>query len=132
MLTIRNYNGPYAGKLNAIGGHVEEGELPVLAARREVLEETGIVLDAEYLNKNWLTTMSFPSGVELNVYFAFTLNSGRNLKLCQSWKTDEGILEWVPIEKLMNIWDPDIAGEGNICYFINYIKTLRSYSCGRV
>lgn len=33
-----------AGKLNGIGGHIEEGEAPIDAMRREFLEETAIAV----------------------------------------------------------------------------------------
>ena len=34
-----------AGKLNAIGGHVEDGETPAECMRREFLEEAGLYID---------------------------------------------------------------------------------------
>jgi 8-oxo-dGTP diphosphatase len=37
----------WAGKYNGVGGHLEQGEDPLLAAQRELLEETG--LSAELL-----------------------------------------------------------------------------------
>jgi 8-oxo-dGTP pyrophosphatase MutT (NUDIX family) len=36
-----------AGKLNAVGGHVEPGEIPIDAATREFHEETGVNLPVE-------------------------------------------------------------------------------------
>jgi len=39
----------WAGRYNGVGGHVEIGEDPVSAARREVLEETGLTVADQIL-----------------------------------------------------------------------------------
>lgn len=44
LLIRKNRPSWQAGKLNIIGGHVEDGESPIEAAIREVLEETGIII----------------------------------------------------------------------------------------
>lgn len=45
VLVRKNRPDWQAGKLNAVGGHVEEGERPIEAMRREFQEETGLDLD---------------------------------------------------------------------------------------
>ena len=39
-----------AGKLNGLGGKIEEGETPEEAMKREILEESGLVIDDNNLN----------------------------------------------------------------------------------
>ncbi len=45
VLLIEKKTGHGAGKVNAPGGKLEAGELPVACARREVLEEVGVRVD---------------------------------------------------------------------------------------
>jgi 8-oxo-dGTP diphosphatase len=40
MLRLPQDAGAWEGKLNGIGGHIEQGEDPLTSARREILEET--------------------------------------------------------------------------------------------
>jgi 8-oxo-dGTP diphosphatase len=42
LIRIASDRGAWAGKLNGIGGHIEEGETPASAAQREIQEETGL------------------------------------------------------------------------------------------
>lgn len=39
-----------SGKLNGLGGKIEDGETPVEAIKREIMEESGIVIDYSDLN----------------------------------------------------------------------------------
>lgn len=45
MLIRKNRPAWQAGRLNGIGGHIEAGETPGVAMRREFIEETGVVID---------------------------------------------------------------------------------------
>lgn len=47
LLIQKNRPSWQAGKLNIIGGHIEENEEPIEAAIREVLEEVGFFLDPD-------------------------------------------------------------------------------------
>lgn len=42
LLKLAEGRGEWAGKLNGVGGHVEQGEEPRASALREVTEETGL------------------------------------------------------------------------------------------
>jgi 8-oxo-dGTP diphosphatase len=51
LLCKRQPNGPLGGYWSVPCGAVEEGETPVEAAQRELMEETEIILDPNLLNK---------------------------------------------------------------------------------
>lgn len=46
-LLVRHTYGAYRGQLLIPGGHIKQGEMPEVAAAREILEETGVVAEAE-------------------------------------------------------------------------------------
>ena len=50
LLIRKNRPEALAGKLNGIGGKVEENELPIAAILREVKEETDLDIDSNLLN----------------------------------------------------------------------------------
>lgn len=45
ILLIKKANGPYKGKLDLPGGSIEFGEKPEDTLKREIAEETGIMID---------------------------------------------------------------------------------------
>ena len=50
VLVHKNRPNFQVGKLNGLGGKIEEGETPVEAMKREILEESGLVIDDNNLN----------------------------------------------------------------------------------
>jgi 8-oxo-dGTP diphosphatase len=86
----------WANKYNGIGGHIERDEDIYSAARREVIEETG--LDVEHLRLVGLINIDgdAPTGIMLFV-FAADSQSGEPIP------SDEGTLEWVERDHITQV-----------------------------
>jgi 8-oxo-dGTP diphosphatase len=78
----------WAGKYNGVGGHVEQGEDALTAARRELCEETGLVAQ-----KLWLCgTITVDTGTNPGVcVFVFKGEYGGE----EIGASKEGTLEWI-------------------------------------
>jgi len=92
LIRIASGRGAWAGKLNGVGGHIERGESPAAAARREVFEETGVKPGELKLCGVVLVDAGTP-GIGLYVFVGEPVSAGIKAG-------PEGAPEWVPLAAL--------------------------------
>jgi len=83
----------WAGQYNGVGGHVEIGEDPLSAARREVLEETGLTVSSQNLVGVVTVDTGHSPGIGLFVFVGKSIEG--NLEA-----SSEGTPAWLPVEHL--------------------------------
>jgi 8-oxo-dGTP diphosphatase len=93
LIRIREGRGVWGGKYNGVGGHIEAGEDPLTAARRELVEETGVQPTDLWLAGVILIDTGSAPGIGL---FVFT-GSAEQTKLHGSV---EGDPKWVSLKRL--------------------------------
>lgn len=113
LLFCKRTKDPYMGLYNLVGGKIEVGEDEVLAAYRELEEETGIsskhiqlshMMDFTYYNQNCY----------VQVYTGY-------LKEDVALREEAHPLEWLPVSE--DFFDRNrFAGEGNIGHMMEQVK----------
>ncbi len=86
----------WAGRYNGIGGHMERGEDPLQAARREIYEETGLQVETLHLGGLVHICLSRGSGVLLFLFVGEA--PSREVR-----PSAEGSLEWVTVEQIAHL-----------------------------
>jgi 8-oxo-dGTP diphosphatase len=94
LIEIPGDKGAWQGRLNGIGGHIEQGEDPLQAARREIEEETGI--KEVVLQLCGVITVDTGSKPGIGLYvFHGDLEHKPELE-----SSDEGELHWIPFDEI--------------------------------
>lgn len=93
-----------------IGGHIEEGEDMIEGLKREVEEESGIVLKNEkinpfFLRKKYLRNYPNESDVSCYEYYYYTINTDRlpnlgNVNYTEAEKVGKFELRYIPLDQL--------------------------------
>ena len=86
----------WANLYNGVGGHIEQGEDIFSAAKREILEETGLVPESLYLCGTIIIDTGDYPGIGI---FVFTGES----RLGRVKPSPEGVLEWVEPTTVFNL-----------------------------
>lgn len=121
VLLIRKNKTTFKGKLNGIGGEIEENETPICGAIREIKEETGATLNADELH--WLGTLTLPfdSKTAQNNQCILHYYCGvvdKNKVSQQPGETEK--LIWMPTIEVINANALDVrfAGDGDVSYMV--------------
>lgn len=93
LIKLASDRGGWSGRYNGIGGHVERGEEPLSAARREVLEETGLDTSQRLCGVVTINTGG-TLGVGLFVFSGEVVGSDRLSS------GPEGTPAWLPLDRL--------------------------------
>lgn len=100
---IKKKNDIHKGKWNGLGGKLISGESPEECVKREVLEESGLVIDSPKLHG----VITFPQfdGIDDWFVFVYTADSFEGDLI----NSDEGVLNWIDSNKILelNLWEGD-------------------------
>lgn len=85
----------FPNRYNGVGGHIERDEDPLSSAKREILEETGLVVRNLWLRAVYNVDANEEMGI---VLFVFTAVSDSRVVIAN----DEGTLHWIPKNQVLH------------------------------
>lgn len=93
LLRLPDNRGAWGGLYNGIGGHIEQGEDPLSAARREIVEETGLTPEELRLCGVVNVDTGEPFGIGLYVYVGESRSGDFH-------DSPEGEPSWIPLGQI--------------------------------
>ncbi|UCF62424.1 MAG: NUDIX domain-containing protein [Anaerolineaceae bacterium] len=93
LLRLPEDRGAWGGLYNGIGGHIDQGEDPLSAARREILEETGII--PERLRLCGVVNVDTGEQVGIGLYIYVGEVTSAEIR-----SSHEGEPSWIPLEEI--------------------------------
>jgi mutator protein MutT len=105
ILLIKKSRGPYVGKLDLPGGKLEHGEDLEAALKRELKEETGVIVNNCQLITNMTATVEFEyEGEQINMYHVgliYKIINSDNENLIAEMNVEDSFgAEWVDISSV--------------------------------
>lgn len=119
----------FAGKLNGVGGKIDDNEIPTNGALREILEETSIRSE-DLKHFKWCGTLLVPEQCDEripNKYPELWFFAGivKDESLAQKPETETEEIDWYVLNSDNKpVTDLETAGDGDLEYFINVGKRL--------
>lgn len=129
VLLIKKDRTAFAGKLNGVGGKIEDNETPEQGAYREIEEETSLKPE-QVKNLTWLGTLTLPEQCDTDnagLYPELWFYSG--IVEDESWahtpKNETEPVAWYILNENDGvITHLELAGDGNLDYFIRRARRL--------
>ena len=99
FLLLKRAKPPHRDKYVPVGGKLEPYEDPYTAAKRELQEETGLVVDQLHYCGVLIETAPVDYNWQCNIYLA-------DIDFMAPPDCDEGLLEWIPFAEVDKIPTP--------------------------
>lgn len=124
VLLIKKDRTAFAGKLNGVGGKIEDNETPEQGAYREIEEETSLKPE-QVKNLTWLGTLTLPEQCDMDnagLYPELWFYSGivEDESLARTPENETEPVAWYMLrgENSTPVTNLKLAGDGDLEYFI--------------
>ena len=98
---IKRNNKPYQGLWSLVGGKIKDGEDLISAAKREVLEETGVELTNIQFHGVLEEFLYYERSAKLDVFHIFVVSGETNERAFNC--SEEGIVKWFHLNTLDDV-----------------------------